>query len=185
MKGDIKLRSTQEVVDRIIALIGVFQAATGRDKEEVTRIFKKNHIWSFLTPVEQNYLLMQDDNTQYLSMQLSWRSEAVYILLWALKKLEFNQIPSDEHNLKQISYLLRDDAFYKKFPLKDIQLRDSEDILNMLDKIYRIHWKIRDAQLNDRPINAEYSPSIIYEWHYSLNWLTNANVEWDDITTDT
>jgi len=185
MKGDIRIRSAREVAERTIALIGVFQAATGRDKEEITKIFQQNSMWSFLTPIEQEFLLMTEDNTHYLSVQLSWRAEAVYILLWALNELDFNQIPSDEHNLKQISDILRDDTFFKKIPLEDAQLRDPEEIHNMLDKVYRIHWEIRDTLINQKPINSNYNGSIIYEWHYSLNWVTNMNIEWDDITTDT
>jgi len=185
MKGDIRIRSAQEVAERAIALIGVFQAATGRDKEEITKIFQQNSMWSFLTPIEQEFLLKTEVNTQYLSMQLSWRAEAVYILLWVLNELEFNQIPSDEHNLKQISNILRDDTFFNKIPLENAQLRDPKEIHNMLDKVYHIHWEIRDAQINQKPINTAYNPSIIYEWHYSLNWVTNMNIEWDDITTDT
>ncbi|MFX1575211.1 MAG: DUF4272 domain-containing protein [Promethearchaeota archaeon] len=185
MKGDYKLRSAQEVAERTIALIGVFQAATGRDKEKIGKIFKENSMWSFLTPVEQEFILMTEENAQFLSMQFSWRAEAVYILLWVLNVLDFNQIPSDERNLEQISSFLRNDNFFTKISPKDAQLRDSEEIFNMLEKVYRIHGEIRDAHINEEHVNPNHNISIIYEWHYSLNWVTNVNVEWDDITTDT
>jgi len=185
MREDLRIRSAQEVAERTIALIGVFQAATGRKKKQVSNLFKENNMWSFLSPIEQKFLLEEENDSPYLSIQLSWRAEAVYILLWVLNQLEFTQIPSNDHNLKQIIDLLRDDEFFTQIPLEDAQLRDSEDILNMLEKVYKIHWEIRDAQINQKPLDSAYNPTIIYEWHYSLNWVTNANEDWDDITTDT
>jgi hypothetical protein len=64
-------------------------------------------------------------------------------------------------------------------------LRDSEEILNQTDLIYRIHWAVKEAQFNNQPIPANINIGVVYERHIALNWLTMYAEDWDDLTADT
>ena len=118
-------------------------------------------------------------------MQYSWRAESVYILLWTLNKFNFHKIPKDESNLDQIRDLLKENDFFKKLDMKNAQFRPINEIYNILDDVYKLNWEIRDALINKRESPNDYHPSIIYEWHFALNWLTKVDEKWDYITTDT
>jgi hypothetical protein len=39
--------------------------------------------------------------------------------------------------------------------IKSSKLRAISEILDEADKIYRIHWAVRDAQINNKPVPAE------------------------------
>jgi hypothetical protein len=180
-----KIRTPQEVVKRVQVLVGVFQAATGRRKEEIIQILKENHLWSEVTDLEKKFLETTDDDSKFISMQYSWRAEAVYILLWALNRFEMQELPKNEENLDQIREILKENDFLSKIDTKDVQFRSINEIYNILDKVYKIDWEIRDAYINKKEPPNDYHPSIIYEWHYALNWLTKPDEEWDYTTTDT
>ena len=69
--------------------------------------------------------------------------------------------------------------------IKNSKLRDTEDILNETDLIYRIHWSTRDASLKGKPSPVGLSEDIVMERHFAFNWLTMYADDWDDIATDT
>jgi len=180
-----KMKTPQEITKRVLILIGVFQAATGRNKETIINLLKENHLWSNVSDLEKKFLETSDEESKFISMQYSWRAEAVYILLWVLNKLDFDEIPKNENNLDQISELLKADDFFKILDINNSQLRYVDEIYNKLEEIGRLNWEIRDALINKKEPPNDYHPSIIYEWHYALNWLTKPNEEWDYIATDT
>lgn len=179
------IRNPQEVARRVKTLIGVFQAATGRKKEEVIKILKDKGLWSEVSENEKNFLLSPEEESRFIALQLGWRAESVYILLWALNYFNFSEIPKDETNLDQIKEFLKADDFYSKIDSDNVQLRDPEEIRDIFERVYKINWELRDAQINDKELPNGYNPSIIYEWHYALEWVIKENEEWDYIAVDT
>jgi len=182
---ECQIRTPKEVAKRVLVLLGVFQAATGRKREEVREILKNNHLWEDVSELEKKFLLNPSENTKFEAMQFGWRSEAVFILLWTLQIVEIEEIPVDETNLDLIVDLLKDSEYYKKIDIENAHLREINEILEFLDQIQIIHWELRDASINNKEPPNNYHPSIIYEWHYALNWLVRPNEGWDYITTDT
>ncbi|MFW9988311.1 MAG: DUF4272 domain-containing protein [Candidatus Odinarchaeota archaeon] len=182
--SEIRIRPPEEVVKRVIVLLGIFQAATGREKKEIIDILKSNNLWSDTSEIEKKFLLNHNEDTKFEAIQFGWRSEAVFILLWALKLVGEVKIPEDESNLDLIIDLLKDSEYYRKIDIKKAQLRNSEDILRLLDKIQIINSELRDASINNKKPPYKYHPSIIFEWNYALNWLVKINKDWDDLTTD-
>ncbi|MFX1391451.1 MAG: DUF4272 domain-containing protein [Promethearchaeota archaeon] len=183
--NNIQIRTPQEVAKRALILLGIFQAATGREKSEVINILKNNNLWREVSEVEKNFLLKTSEETKFEALQFGWRSEAVFILLWALKLVDVEEIPTDETNLDLIVDLLKHSNFYEKININKAQLRESREIFDLLDMIHKIHWDLRDARLQNNNPSHNYHPSIIYEWHYTLNWIVRPNEDWDYITTDT
>ena len=180
-----KIKTPQEVAKRVLVLIGVFQAATGRNKEIIINLLKENQLWSEVSELEKKFLETSDEDSKFISMQYSWRAEAVYIILWALNRFDFQEIPKNESNLDQISDMVKEDDFFKKIDVTNAQFRSVNEIYNLLNDVLKINWEIRDALINKKESPNDYHPSIIYEWHFALNWLTKPDEEWDSITTDT
>jgi len=180
-----KTKTPQEVAKRAQVLIGVFQAATGRNKDTIINLLKENQLWSEVSELEKKFLETSDEESKFISMQYSWRAEAVYILLWALNRFDFQEIPKNESNLDQISDMVKKDDFFKKIDVSNAQFRSINEIYNLFNDILKINWEIRDALINKKESPNDYHPSIIYEWHFALNWLTKPDEEWDSITTDT
>ncbi|WP_175495553.1 DUF4272 domain-containing protein [Bacillus sp. UNCCL81] len=55
-----------------------------------------------------------------------------------------------------------------------------------MDFTYRSLWAVRDAQLNGSQIPSNFNEGVIYERHYTFNWLVNyMEEEWDAVSTDT
>lgn len=179
------IRTPREVAIRTIILIGIFQSATGREKQEIIDILTTNKYYEYVSEREKKFLSLPPETTRYIATQLSWRIEGVYILLWALRKVQFNQLPKTPKNLDQIKSLFKDANYYKHISVKSARLRDLEEILEIYKKVYHLHKEIRDAKAKNKEIPHEYHPSLIYEWHYSLKWLLSPEVKWDYITTET
>ncbi len=182
--SEIRIRPPEEVAKRVVVLLGIFQAATGREKKEIIEILKGNNLWEKTSEIEKKFLLSHSEDTKFEAIQFGWRSETVFILLWALKLVEQEEIPVDETNLDLIIDLLKDSEYYKKIDIKNAQLRNSDEILRLLDQIQIINSELRDASINNKKPPYNYHPSIIYEWNYALNWLVRINESWDYITTD-
>lgn len=79
--NDSQIRTPGEVAKRVIVLLGVFQAATGRKKVEIIEILKDHHFWEEVSEIERKFLLTPSEETKFEAIQFGWRSEAVFILL--------------------------------------------------------------------------------------------------------
>ena len=67
-----------------------------------------------------------------------------------------------------------------------IKIKNVAEILDELDKTYRMNWACVDARITGQPVGGNINPSVIYERHYALNWLTNyMGQEWDGVQTNT
>jgi hypothetical protein len=116
----------------------------------------------------------------------TWRAESLWTLLWALGKIEELELPrelcdtAEEQNL--MSWTDQDSC--TTF-VNGAELRSLCEILDETDLIYRIHWAVVDARLNNEGVPGGFDPGVVYERHYTLNWLTCYSDKWDDVATDT
>ena len=66
------------------------------------------------------------------------------------------------------------------------RLRPLPELLDALDSVYRRHWLVRQARLDDQPAPIGLHPSVVYERHYALNWLLRFDEQdWDEVGTPT
>lgn len=70
---------------------------------------------------------------------------------------------------------------------KAIAIRSKSEILDWSDLLYRLHWAIRDAQINDTAPPPAIKGGVVQEWHRAVNWMTKYDQEddWDAVGTDT
>lgn len=81
----------------------------------------------------------------------------------------------------KIIYELKEQNFRQK-----AKLRTKKEILDQADLILRINWACVSARVKNESAPSGLNSSVVYERHYSLNWLINyMSQEWDKVTTDT
>ncbi|KAI5931817.1 Methionine--tRNA ligase, mitochondrial [Manis javanica] len=66
------------------------------------------------------------------------------------------------------------------------RMRPDSEILDALDQHYRLHWIVRQAQVQQQPAPAGLNADVLMERHHALNWLVlfEGN-DWDDVDTPT
>lgn len=179
---DMNLRSTQDVVDRAYALLIIAVKGEGIEQEHLVKTVDAKRIDSF-TPREKYIFQAQKLNDEERAYA-TWRYESLYVLLWALGKMENLKYPSDICDVGEIVGKIFQPS--REDFENSVQLRSKSEILDELDKIYRMNWACVDARIKGQQVSGNINPSVVYERHYSLNWLTNyLDQSWDDVQTNT
>ncbi len=65
-----------------------------------------------------------------------------------------------------------------------MRLRSHEELFRMLDLYYRLHWWTRNAQLTGQD-TGEVRLDIIMERRKALEWIMDANCDWDSVELST
>lgn len=176
-------RDTQLVVERTIALAIVAVKGETGDHEMGQTLIRQFKAESFFTPKERAF--MDEPNpTDQDRVNFTWRYEGVHVLLWALgitpelgRPDQICDVPGIADTLRQLGT----DGLMRK-----ARLRDQADLLDAADLIYRYDWAVVNARLNGEEPPAKLEKGVVYERHYTLNWLIGyMDQDWDDISTDT
>jgi hypothetical protein len=179
-----RFRKEKDVAAKAVVLYGlIFVSNHEMTPDQIISYFKKYNLWKYVSPDERNYL-ENKNRTREDDITVTWRIENLNVLLWALG--HFDKLPFPEH--------MCDFSSYENLPnlesdprewIARSKLRNTEDILNETDMIYRIHWATEDARINNKKTPGALNPDVIMERHFALNWLTMYAEDWDDISTDT
>ncbi|WP_329904155.1 DUF4272 domain-containing protein [Porphyromonas pogonae] len=182
--AEARFRDQRQVACKSVVIYGlIYVAHNERTAEEMISYFKKYNLWNYVSPNEKKYL-EKPIRTEQENNSISWRIECLNVLLWSLGHFDTLSFPTDIcdfSNYKNLPNLDNDPTEW----INNSKLRNTEDILNETDMIYRIHWAVRDASLNGKPIPAKINEDIVMERHFALNWLVIYAENWGDITTDT
>jgi hypothetical protein len=195
---DVTLRDSADVVKRSLVLYAVVLKAEDVSHQEMLGLMNEANLWSAASPSEKRFFHRdRPDPEECRSME--WRLECIWVLLWALGYIQELAWPSAMCNGKELVRILKP---HEANPLKFIataELRSKQEIMDAADLIMRIHWAIRDAYINNRPIpsrldwsnNDEMLPAnqcaatgVVEERHRTLNWLIRfGNADWDEVDT--
>lgn len=183
-EDEARTRDAKDVARRALILYGLTAVGDNESREKILSILQRQELWKYVSPDERRFLEDASPSQQALT-GASWRMEAVWTLLWALGKVDKLDLPTGMCDPDRVHELMPgpDDSFAEF--IESAKLRPVSEILDETDRIYRIHWAVRDAQINRRPMPAGLDADVVVERHYALNWLTWYADEWDDITTDT
>ena len=178
---EIELRDKTAIINRIYALTIITARAEGVAIEQLKTIMSEKEITE-LSPYE-NYVLSNDVPTDELSI-LTWRYESLFLLCWAIQKIENLPYPSEMCVVDEfLGSILQQSR--EEFTASST-LRSKEEIVEALDLTYRMNWACVDARIKKMPPSGKLHPGIVYERHYALNWLVHHRQQnWDAVTTDT
>ncbi|WP_114790413.1 DUF4272 domain-containing protein [Niabella yanshanensis] len=182
---EARLRTAPEIAERILILTYLnYVSEVPADGSKVIAFLKANALWNKVSPAEKE-LFQKERLTRQEEVNISWRTEAIWLLLWAIHKVEDLALPTEEIEPNDIFERLPEFLADPTDFINEVTLRPTSAILDMSDLVYRLHWATRNAGLKDEPIPASLNLSVIMERHYAINWLTYYADEWDDVTLDT
>lgn len=174
-----RVRSPEEVAKRTLVLFSLLARAFGAPVMEIKTWLKDCKLFEALTLWEKQYL----DNfspTERNNINVTWKSEALLVLVWALKLID-NLPPSDTQCDTSIFQRILppfNDLSEEEF-INQAQLREEKTLFEMAHDLQNQHAKAR-SERNLAHIE------VLQERHYAINWIVGyCNQEWDDITTDT
>ncbi len=173
----------EEVVERTIALAIVAVKGETGDHALAQSLISQFEAEGYFTPAERAFIEnpepSENDRNQFV-----WRYEAVHVLLWAMGIYDKIGHPDTLTDVSLLAVTLRDLGL--EGLRKRAQLRPQSEILDAADSIYRYHWAVVDARVNGGPVPPTLDPGVVYERHYTLNWLIGYESQsWDEISTDT
>ena len=193
------IRSAQDIARRIMVLWAVDMKAEGVEQAQATRHLTELDIHDVVSPEERNFLDDPEPDPGYCQ-SLVWQLESIWVLLWAIGHIDKLDWPSGMCNTKVMVPLLKENELKPEF-ISNAKVRVASEILDQQDLIMRIHWAIRDAYINGRPLpsnlnwaqpddwapaNASAAVGVVEQRHHSLNWLVNfMDAEWDEVDTPT
>lgn len=175
---DVVVRTAEEVATRASVLFAVSYVGLGGDRMEARQFLETKSLLEHLTP-DEKALFVEEEPSEQALIQAGWRVEALWVLLWALRKHDKLDLPTtkcDSENIGDYMPRKSDGA---------PTLRPTIDLLHELDRIYNIHWIVRNAGIKEKAIPGNLDADVIEERHYALNWLALDGDDWDDVTTDT
>jgi hypothetical protein len=183
-ESETTLRSPEEVGIRIACLYCVVGRAFEADGV-FSEHLRRHDLWGHLSPEEALFLSSETPDPKD-AMNFTWRSEAMFLLMWATQLFDSLPIPRQETETEGIVSRLPALSVSPWPFIRRLQLRKKEEILNASDLIYRLHWATEQARLDGMPAPARLNPSVLQEWHHAINWITRyCDQEWDDVSTDT
>ncbi len=176
-------RPTRQVATRAMALCLVAAKAEGLEQEIIDRLITEYDLASEFTPNEKEFI-GNPEPTEHERIQFLWRYECYWVLLWSLGYVDTLERPDTICDVEQAVSILVDKG--RNGFLENARLRPQSEILDAADLIYRYHWAVVDARINNREGPAGLDAGIVMERHYALNWLIGyMDQEWDDVSTDT
>ncbi len=182
-EDEVQIRTPQDVAKRILILTYLCYVAEDQEaKNEVIEFLRTEKLWDHVSRKERE--LFENEPTEQDKKDISWRSEAIWLLLWTIKKVHTLDFPEHEVQIPDILDCLPKLMAPTEEFVESSTIRSTSEILDISDLTYRLHWAARNAELNNRK-SPQLNSSIISERHYAINWVTYYADEWDEITTDT
>lgn len=183
-ESEAKVREAKDVAKRLLILTYLNVAAEQENKSEIIEYLKIDDLWDCVSE-DEKVLFLKNELTEQDSINISWKSESIYLMLWSLNKVDNLNFPPEQCKISEMLELIPDFLETSKDFIDSAKLRTTNEILDMSDLLYRLHWSIRQAELENKDSPANIDSSIVQERHYAINWITYYEDSWDDITTDT
>lgn len=182
-----EIRTPHEVARRVLTLFTVVGLALKADRALVLNWLSENDLWGELSPSEHGFV----DNPEPPPKQannMSWQSERIVVLLWSLGLVAAIPAADTQCDTSQFQTILP--PFAEKSVadfIAEARLRSDDELLDMQDECFNLHWAARDARIHGRPAKVPVDIEIIQERHHAINWVCgySSNAPWDDVTTDT
>lgn len=184
---ELRLRGAGETAGRALALLLVAARAESLNSGEPLPIDQLRgrcpQGFDHLSPKEREFLAQALPPRQAI-VQFAWRYEALACLEWALGWVDELPFPAAICDVpRTVGVILDADPAAL---LRTARLRPPGELLDALDLHYRLHWAVRQAQVDQREGPAGVEGGVVLERHYALNWLVRFEESgWDEVDTPT
>lgn len=187
---DVIPRSAEHIAKRAIACLLMIQVACDLDRDQfdqetedfIVDLLNKFEVADELTVKEKN--ILNKSAAQQDIVNMIWKYEAYWVLLWALGIVDELKYPDEIADCDFAIEVVSRCRSLQEF-MQQVRLRDIEEILDEADLIYRYDWACVDARLKQQNAPENLNASIVLERHGALNWLIQADADWDnpDVST--
>jgi hypothetical protein len=187
---DVIQRSAEYIAKRAIACLLMIQVACDLDRDQfdqetedfIVDLINKFEVADELTVKEKN--ILNRSAAQQDIVNMIWKYEAYWVLLWALGIVDELKYPDEIADCDFAIEVVSRCRSLQEF-MQQVKLRNIEEILDEADLIYRYDWACVDARLKQQNAPANLNASIVLERHGALNWLIQAEADWDnpDVST--
>ena len=190
MKNDF--RNIDDICKRAIACLISIQLAcdinNGANYEEsrdfCSKMITMYGVQDAVIPKEKR--LYNGTYTKQDVLDITWSYECYWSLVWALGLVDTNEFaPNSICNCQKAIDLVVSCKTYQEFKNR-CNLRDLDEILDMLDLHYRFHWACVEKRVNPDSTNiSDLNPEVVYERRRGLEWLFSNEDDWYNISLDT
>jgi len=187
---DVIQRSAEHIAKRAIACLLMIQVACDLDRDQfdqetedfIADLLNKFEVADELTVKEKN--ILNRSAAQQDIVNMIWKYEAYWVLLWTLGIVDELKYPDEIADCDFAIEVVSRCRSLQEF-MQQVKLRDIEEILDEADLIYRYDWACVEARLKQQNAPANLNASIVLERHGALNWLIQADADWDnpDVST--
>jgi hypothetical protein len=180
LEEGLHLRSQDDAVSRLLCLTAIGAASYGFDKARSLAWLRQEKLEAVLTKAELAFLQRGEGLPQFFQVQI----EGMWALAWALNfvaVLDFWQdcdsrfvtmLPNLKANQGGVEWRLK------------ARYREPREVIAACDLAYCLHWTVRQAEIEKKPIPAHLKPYVVVERRRALEWLLS-NDPWDRISLDT
>lgn len=161
---------------------GRYKNPAKKMKEELKLLEEQYGVSKYFSNDEEVYIHYSDKNSNDHN-QFGWRYECCAVFMWALSLIELQE-PNEICEASVLGEIIWNHTFESL--MKEAKLRSKEEILDLQDLVLRYNWACVDARIHGTQVEGLDS-SVIYFWHYALNWLLQVDgiTDWDEITPNT
>jgi hypothetical protein len=186
-------RSAEEIARRAIACLITIQIACDAMKGEIeeAREFFGEYAEKFNVKdefTESEKILFSGEPNEQQIINMTWKYEAYWSLLWALGFVEKLDFPDDVCDCEFAINVVWDCESFDEFKGK-VKLRSIKEMLDETDLLYRYHWACVVARINRREAPAGLNPGVVMERRWGLEWLVGKGDEdndcWDTVALHT
>jgi hypothetical protein len=181
-------RSLDEILDRALALGAAVAAGFDAPRGELLQWIRESNLEAALTLSERAFL---DGSacTDKDVIRMTWCSERLIVLLWALGKLEEMPSVDTQCSMALLEKLLPPygDESLKEFRAT-ARLRTEDELFDMAFEIQELNVVARQRVKvpGYRPNAPHVDREVIDERHRAVNWVVGyESASWDTVTSDT
>jgi hypothetical protein len=180
--ADLRIASSLDVRRRCLILTSVCGRAYGAKYGLVVPWIDDHGLREFCTQDETELI---DEKTPSESQRAPFRPqpEALWEFAWVLK-----MIPAVDHFTpcsEKLVHMFPKPGEDPSAFLEATDMQDAEALYREGDRLYRIHWAVRDAALNGRkPPNSQGEYVTRYRLQ-AINWTMQSDNPWDEVDVST
>lgn len=192
-----RLRPTEEIAGRLLALDAVFTWVAAPEQSVSTRdlndYIERSDLTAYMTPSEQEIVSLsrQDASNTHIET-IGWRLENMWSLAWVLgfdpQPPLGDMIDNDVIGAIINGFIPRPGAGIAKLTAKSV-VRPLEEIVALEDFFYCAHNAVRSAQLGGNTVPQGFHPiadgGTVHERRVSLTWCISPGTAWDDTDVST
>jgi len=192
-EDDADLRPMEEIAKRALITIIIASYASGlksdnditEDQDFFMDLLKKYDLEETMTVREKKFMNMTRLDKKE-AVQLSWRYEAGFVLMWALGFVPELYYPDKVCNTNELIGLVRDYVDFADF-FAEADMREKSEILDEADLIYRYCWAAVEALFVEKEMKAPGGMEwgVLTERHAALNWLIGLGDDFESVPIDT